>query len=161
MNAPSSMPHCPRCGRADQVCSFGDLYTFELNTSRARRGCNPFSIFTSSGNYGTNNSDAEVDLAGGCLVGLIGLITLPLQNWYAKKNAPQKLKRDQQDKAERRRWRETLETWPAIFACGRDRTAFLGSDDRGVPAAALFRMLQQGRDGAAATRVLRGEDNPH
>lgn len=69
---------------------------------------------------------------------------------------PEKERREGELKAERLRWRQTLAAWPTIYACKRNRTAFLPGEGRGAPAPSVFLMLREGRDAAAMTSALRG-----
>ncbi|HXI14599.1 MAG TPA: hypothetical protein VNM92_18430 [Thermoanaerobaculia bacterium] len=129
------------------------MYTFPLHTSTTLPGCDPFNFFTSSDEH-TSSTSTTVDLAGGCLVAVVGFLTIPLRRRIAAARAPKKVAREQQRKSERFQWRLTLATWPVIYACKRDGTAFLPGKGRGVPADAIFRMLQEGRDAAAVTEML-------
>ena len=149
-------PQCPHCGKGDQVRTFAELYAFELHTSPKGWSLNPFNLFTTPSDNGNNDSDPTVDLAGGCLAAVFGFVTIPLRGWYGAKTAPRKGRREGERKAERLRWRETLAIWPTIYACKRDRTAFLPGEGRGVPALSVWRMLREQRDGAAVTNLLRG-----
>jgi len=149
-------PRCPYCGKGDEVRTFAELYAFELHSSPKGLSLNPFNLFTTSADNGNNNSDPTVDLLGGCLVGILGFVTIPLRGWYAAKTAPQRERREQERKAERLKWRETLAAWPPIYACKRDRTAFLPGEGRGAPALSVYRMLQDQRDSAAVTKLLKG-----
>jgi len=146
-------PRCPNCGKEDEVHTFAELYAFELHSSPKGLSLNPFNLFTTSSDN-DNNSDPTFDLLGGCLVGIVGFVTIPLRSWYAAKTTPQKERREQERKAERLKWRETLATWPTIYACKRDRTAFLPGEGRGAPAISVYRMLQEQHDGAAVTKLL-------
>ncbi len=149
-------PLCPQCGRSDQVRTFAELYAFELHASPKGWNFDPFSLFTSSSDNDNDSSSSTFDLLGGCMVAIIGFLTIPLRSRYAAKNAPKKERREQERKAERLKWRETLVTWPTIYACKRDRTAFLPGEGRGAPAPSVFRMLREQRDSAAVTSLLRG-----
>ena len=149
-------PRCPHCGKGDEVRTFAELYAFELHSSPKGSGLNPFNLFTTSADGGNNNADPTVDLLGGCLVGILGFVTVPLRSWYAAKTAPRREQGERERKAERLKWRETLAAWPPIYACKRDRTAFLPGEGRGAPALAVYRMLQDQRDGAAVTKFLKG-----
>jgi hypothetical protein len=149
-------PRCPYCGKENEVRTFAELYAFELHSSPKGLSLNPFNLFTTSADNGNNNSDPTVDLLGGCLVGIVDFITIPLRGWYAAKTAPQRARRERERKAERLRWRETLAAWPPIYACKRDRTAFLPAEGRGAPTLSVYRMLQDQRDGAAVTKLLKG-----
>jgi len=149
-------PRCPSCGKDDEVRTFAEMYAFELHSSPKGFGLNPFNLFTSSDENGNDNSDPTIDLLGGCLVGILGFVTIPLRSWYAAKTAPQRARREQERKAERLKWRETLAAWPLIYACKRDRTAFLPGKGRGAPSLSVYRMLQDQRDSAAVTKLLKG-----
>ena len=149
-------PQCPYCGKGDEVRTFAELYAFELHSSPEHSGLNPFNLFTTSADGGNNNSDPTVDLTGGCLVGILGFVTIPLRGWYAAKSGPRRERREQERKAERLKWRETLAAWPPIYACKRDRTAFLSGEGRGAPAVSVYRMLRDRRDGATVTKLLKG-----
>ncbi|MDT5268631.1 MAG: hypothetical protein QOH49_817 [Acidobacteriota bacterium] len=139
------------------VRTFAELYAFELHASPRGFSFNPFNLFTTSSGDGNNNSDTGmVDLVGGCLVAVIGFVTIPLRSRYASKTAPSKERREQERKAERLKWRETLATWPTIYACKRDRTAFLPGEGHGAPARSVFLMLREQSDAAAVTNMLRG-----
>jgi hypothetical protein len=137
------------------VRTFAELYAFELHSSRKGSGLNPFNLFTTPSDDNAGES-ATVDLLGGCLVAFIGFVTIPLRGWVGAKTAAGKELRERELKAERLRWRQTLTTWPLIYACKRDRTAFLPGAGRGAPAPTVFLMLRADRDGAAVTDVLRG-----
>lgn len=150
-------PRCPRCGQSDAVRTFAEMYAFELHASPKGLSFDPFNLFTSSSDDGNNNNDnSTVDLVGGCLVAVVGFVTIPLRSWYAAKTAPEKARREGERKAQRLKWRETLATWPTFYACQRDRIAFLPGDGRGAPALSIFRMLQEQRDSATVMKVLRG-----
>lgn len=90
------------------------------------------------------------------MVGIPGFVTIPLRGWYAAMTAPQRERREQERKAEQLKWRETLAAWSPIYACKRDRTAFLPSEGRGTPTLSVYRMLQNQRDSAAVIKLLKG-----
>ncbi len=147
---------CPHCGKGDEVRTFAEMYAFELHSSPTGFSINPFNLFTTHADNDRDSDSSTFDLLGGCLVAVVGFATIPLRSWYAAKTAPQRERREQERKAERLKWRETLATWPTLYVCKHDRTAFLPGEGRGAPALSVYRMLQEQRDGAAITRLLRG-----
>ena len=152
----SEKPRCPRCGKADEVRTFAELYAFELHSSPKVSGLNPFNLFTTPSEGGNSNGGPTVDLAGGCLTAVVGLVTIPLRGWNGAKTAARRQQQEREGKAERLKRRETLAAWPAIFACKRDKVAFLPGAGRGAPAPSVFLMLREGRGGAAVADKLRG-----
>jgi len=138
------------------VRTFAELYAFELHASPKGRGFGPFGLFTTSSDDDRDSGGSTVDLLGGCLVALVGLVTIPWRRRRAARDAHGKERRERELKAERLGWRQTLAAWPTVYACKRDRTAFLPGEGPGAPAPSVFLMLREGRDAAAMTSALRG-----
>ena len=138
------------------VRTFAELYAFELHASPKNRGFDPFGLFTMASDNDHDSNSSTADLLGGCLVALVGFVTIPWRSRRAAKAAPEKERRERELKAERLRWRQTLTAWPTIYACKRDRTTFLPGEGRGAPPPSVFLMLREGRDAAAMTSALRG-----
>ncbi|HEV2861052.1 MAG TPA: hypothetical protein VGX48_08605 [Pyrinomonadaceae bacterium] len=127
-----------------------------MHASPKGYGFDPFDLFTTAPDNDHDGKGSAVDLLGGCLVALVGFVTIPWRSRRAARAAPEKERRERGLKAERLRWRQTLAAWPAVYACKRDRTAFLPGEGRGAPAPSVFLMLREGQDAVAVTSALRG-----
>jgi len=138
MSTSIEIPPCPRCGSPYAVRILTPAHAVELANPK-KVGSNPFDFFTS--NYTNQRSPtAGADLAGGCLLAIVGILTSPLQARHQKrKDAVESENRDKQRQA----YKKIIDECPTLYTCGREGIVFIPGHSREIPTKQVLTLLSQ------------------
>ena len=138
MSASIEIPTCPHCGSPYAVRILTPAHAVELAHPK-RVGFNPFNLFTS--NYTNQRSPtAGTDLAGGCLLAIVGILTSPLQARIQKrKDATESENQEKQ----RQGYKKILDECPTLYTCSREGIVFISGHSREIPTKQVLTLLNQ------------------
>lgn len=136
MTASIEIPTCPHCGSPYAVRILTPAHAVELANPK-KAGFNPFDLFTSSYTQ-ERGSTASTDLAGGCLLAIIGILTSPI---LARIQERKDKSREQKQDLLRQQYKKILDGCPTLYTCSREGIVFVPGHGREIPVKQILILL--------------------